>query len=1367
MLWLLPYLAWLVPVAFLYWLVFAGGPPASSGSSPSPSSWYFPVKRLWALLAVRRLREARAQRLARLTAAADPRAADRAVFLPSEYDRRLEEPRLLLAEGVVDSLCFHGADFHGSYLMVRLTRMRHCLARVALQLKVGDDVYQLPQMPDSLMSRTGGAWTAGGDWGCLRIEVLEPLRSWRVAFNGVLREGPPRSHRGWDGLPGDQDRLRHVRFNFIWHACSTVYNCRHDWSPRLLADTLAREPWRSDNWMDIIKGHVGGYDQWGTLHGEVRVEGAAAREVYLRGLRQRRWGANEAGRLHRRVTVSGVLRNGVMYSVGADCHPGQLSHAAYGHVRDTEGALHPIDWSSLSLPQLAEDRELIPKHFVLQFSAGGVRYESAVHLPGATTAAVLCERPWSWLMLLEPAECSLQWACRGQGVQQGVGLAEFCYRYDGACPLPPAAPAPLLHLRDSKVSPGPLVLGLGERACRSSALVGGKGASLAALTALLAKAAAEDADDAPYRVPAGFCLTVTALERQLAASAALREALDTLTAEAAACSSEGVDAKLSARCEAVCALFAATPVCEEVAEEVRGALRRLEADADAGPGASWAVRSSAVGEDGDELSAAGQNATFLGCRGADGVLDGVRRCWASLFALQSVQYRRQHAQPVAAPMAVVVQRMVDARAAGVLFTCDPTTGDPRTLLITANYGLGESVVSAAVDPDVFTVRRDMAGHMHVSERRAGSKQHRVVLAEGGGVREEEAAGAAALCLSDDEALLLARVGPRLERAFGGARDVEWAFADGRLFLLQSRPVTALFNWTDFELLHEMDSPVTSDDDVWSTANTGEVMPGATSPLAYSTVTRANDVCTGRAAAKEDLLEHRFHHFIPVTHHHVCINVLALTLRNVRAELDLASDVVDLAIFGHKATTARMHRAAVRRHGVNMDARRQLVLLADALRSAWGSAASVRRARGIADGLDVDERARAAASAREALAAIEDRLPALAQCFLQHTLTSSVSSFSQVVAVTVLAEGSKDLSTQHITDVAAMLSCTGGDVVSAGVPSAIEAIAAAVRGGGRWQEFVALEPAEGMSWMQRHCPRAHQLAVDFLDKFGHRVIREWDEDPALLVASLQPLVKSMSPGSAGAAGAERPAPAALESVIRRLSSPRRATTRLLLRYLLPWFQRCVANRESTKEAGVRAIHKFRRAFRTLAVLLEREGLLPDRGLVPFLTVWELHRLTLEQPDPTLVAKARRRKRRWAEWDNLAFPEIMHGVPQPVDVSGGGGSADGEVLAQGTPVSESSATARACVVLSLHGDQGVGQLQAGDILITHSTDVGWSPYFPMLGGVVTELGGLISHGAVVAREYGLPCLVGVQGATRTFKTGDIVKINGKTGALSKVQ
>ncbi|KAK3917387.1 Putative phosphoenolpyruvate synthase [Frankliniella fusca] len=1378
MLWLLPYLVWLSPAAFLYWLVFASERPRPASTPYSQSGWHFPLKRLWALLSVRRLKAARAKRLAAL--AGDPAAAhqarEEAVFLPTEYERRLEEPRLLLAEGIVDSLCFHGADFNGNYLVVRMTRMRHCLARVALQLKMGDSVYQLPQMPDSLMSRTGSTWSAGGEWGGLRLEVVEPLRTWRVAFNGVLREGAPRQHQDWDGLPGDQAGLRHVRLHFLWHACSDRYDCRHDWSAELLADTLAREPWRSDKWIDIIKGHVGGYDQWGTLHGEVRVEAEEAVELYLRGLRQRRWGANEAGRLHRRLTVSGVLKNGAMFSVGADCHPGHLSHATYGHVRTPQGDLHSITRTSLSLPDLAEDPEHIPKHFVLKFSAGGVRYASAVHLPRAAPCTVLCERPWSWLMLLEPAECSLEF--RGaEGVMEGVGLAELCYRYDGPCPLPAASPAPALHLRESKTlqDPGRLLLDLEERACRRTSLVGGKGASLAVLTAL----AREDKDPgaaAAYSVPAGFCLTVTALERQLASSPALRAAVDGLAEAAAGAPSEGVDAALSARCEAVGALFAREPVCAEVAAEVRSALRRLEeaAAGEAPPGTlRWAVRSSAVGEDSDELSAAGQNATFLGCRGAEAVLDGVRRCWASLFALQSVQYRRQHAQPVDAPMAVVVQRMVEADTAGVLFTCDPSSGDPRTLLVTANYGLGESVVSAAVDPDVLVVRRDMTGAMRVAERRIGDKKHRIVLSESGGTVEEAVAAAdsSAVCLTDAQVLSLARAAARLERAFGGARDVEWAFAGGRLHLLQSRPVTALFNWTEFELLHEMDTPFCSDEDVCSTANTGEVLPGATSPLGLSTVTRACDMCTSRAAANGDV-NRRFNSCIPVTHNHVTINVLSVMLLKVGRELDMGTHVVDLAIYGHRATTPEMHRAALRRNGSRADALMKAGLFLESATRAWNAARMVRTAQRLNRELDVHERAARATTARAVMRVIVEALPKVTETLSLHSFVSSVSSFSQIIAVVVLTEGAKELSTDHLTDVAAMLSCTGGDVVSAGIPTAMQAIASAIRDGcPAWQDFVDLAPEQGMQWLEQHCPKAHHMTAAFLQQFGCRVVREfdpktvtWDEEPSRLVASLQSLVGNARDGAQDRA---RPTPASVHELVDRLKSPKKATTRFLLRRLLPWFQSAVVNREFTKEAVIHLIHKFRQAFRRLGALLEKEGRLPDRELTGYLSLWELHCLASQQPDPVLIAKARRRRRCYPAWDALSFPEIMYGVPKPMQFEEPDPAVGGEVVTKGTPVSESSVTARACVVLGLEGAQGVAQLRAGDVLITHSTDVGWSPYFPMLGGVVTELGGLISHGAVVAREYGLPCLVGVQGATRLFKTGDTVNINGKTGALSKVK
>lgn len=138
----------------------------------------------------------------------------------------------------------------------------------------------------------------------------------------------------------------------------------------------------------------------------------------------------------------------------------------------------------------------------------------------------------------------------------------------------------------------------------------------------------------------------------------------------------------------------------------------------------FAVRSSAIGEDGDDASSAGQNDTFLGLRNLDEILESIKLCWASLFTYQSVEYRRQHIQPIDTQMSVVVQIMIPSDCAGVIFTCHPANGDPSKILITANYGLGESVVSGAVDPDSYVIKKMYDSHdLVIDNKQVGTKTH--------------------------------------------------------------------------------------------------------------------------------------------------------------------------------------------------------------------------------------------------------------------------------------------------------------------------------------------------------------------------------------------------------------------------------------------------------------------------------------------------------------------------------------------------------------------------------------------------------------------------------------------------------------------
>jgi pyruvate,water dikinase len=306
--------------------------------------------------------------------------------------------------------------------------------------------------------------------------------------------------------------------------------------------------------------------------------------------------------------------------------------------------------------------------------------------------------------------------------------------------------------------------------------VGGKGASLGELIA------------AGIRVPPGFVVTTVAFERAMAAVDPDRS----IVGEVARLDPDdhGTVARVTA---GVRGRVRSAPLPAELAAAVAEGYRALGAEAE-DPGVPVAVRSSATGEDSAEASFAGLQDTYLWVRGAGEVAGRVRACWASLYSVESVSYRLRRGLPEEAmAMGVVVQRMVDARCSGVMFTRSPTTGDRSVVAIEASWGLGSAVVSGLVTPDRYVVNK-VTGEL--LERTVPSKlrQHRPDPA-GQGVVDEEVPEQLRErpCLSDDEIAALLRMARLVERHYGSAQDVEWAISrepDGGLFLLQSRPETA-------------------------------------------------------------------------------------------------------------------------------------------------------------------------------------------------------------------------------------------------------------------------------------------------------------------------------------------------------------------------------------------------------------------------------------------------------------------------------------------------------------------------------------------------------------------------------------------------
>ena len=299
------------------------------------------------------------------------------------------------------------------------------------------------------------------------------------------------------------------------------------------------------------------------------------------------------------------------------------------------------------------------------------------------------------------------------------------------------------------------VLRFDDPGCADVASAGGKGASLARMAGL----------DLP--VPPGFALPADALAASLDANA-LRAALE-----------EGAGARTAERCRA---LVLEAEVEAELADDIAAAHTEL------GDDASVAVRSSACAEDSETASYAGQQETFLGVRGRDELLERVRDCWASFFSERALFYREKHGSLEDLAMAVVVQRMVAADVAGVLFTIDPVRRRRDRMVVEAVFGLGEAAVSGQVTPDHYVLTRSG----EVKKRKVAVQPHALMSDEDGGTVERELSEDVGGRHTLDEGQLraLAELGDHLEEKLGAPQDIEWAFENGELYVLQARPVTA-------------------------------------------------------------------------------------------------------------------------------------------------------------------------------------------------------------------------------------------------------------------------------------------------------------------------------------------------------------------------------------------------------------------------------------------------------------------------------------------------------------------------------------------------------------------------------------------------
>ncbi len=746
-------------------------------------------------------------------------------------------------------------------------------------------------------------------------------------------------------------------------------------------------------------------------------------------------------------------------------------------------------------------------------------------------------------------------------------------------------------------------------------------------------------------------------------------------------------------------------------------------------GGAVAVRSSAVGEDGTVASFAGQQETFLGVEGEADLLHAIERCWASLDSDRAVAYRRHQGIRDEPVMAVVVQRLVAALVAGVLFTRDPLDPAQRQMLVEASWGLGESVVSGKVTPDRFHLDRETG---RVLDRHVAVKTLQRTAA---GEEPVPAERQSIACLSDEQLAALAELGRRVEAFYGEPRDVEWALAEGRFWLLQARPITAAGHAEREQVRQEeiaaLRGRASPDGTVWSRFNLAEVLPEPT-PMTWALVSRY--LMSGKGGFGAMYRDLGYAPDRSLDDEGVFDLVCGRPYCNLSREPRLHGRHLP---FEHPfaALKADPRRALYPTPIVNPRRFRPLTLLLLPALLPWLAlkhvAAGIRQQRllntfagrfrqEIAPAFQQETRQ----GQEQDLIRLDDR--ALVQMMEQWARRTLVDFARDSLKPTALAAISLARLEQKLAVV------LGGE-------RARETAREMVMG-------VRPDPEADLPGAVRDLAAGKLSRADFLTRFGHRGSEEmelsrprWAEAPELLER----------PGSLAATPAhEGPTPRERLSAIPRLAPFQRD----LLLEEVSILHTCLALRETGKHYLMLGHALIRRVL----LELDRRGRLG--GGVFFLTPEELPRLIAGE-DLSAVIVQRRRRRALAlglEVPPVLFSDDLEAIGRPAQPEGGDSW-------QGVPLSAGVAEAPALVLDQPH----VGTMPAeGYILVCPSTDPAWVPLFVHARGLVMETGGVLSHGAIVAREFGLPAVAGLPGVLRNVRTGQRLRVDGGRGTVRVV-
>ncbi|MFF9592593.1 rifamycin-inactivating phosphotransferase [Streptomyces sp. NPDC014646] len=842
------------------------------------------------------------------------------------------------------------------------------------------------------------------------------------------------------------------------------------------------------------------------------------------------------------------------------------------------------------------------------------------------------------------------------------------------------------------------------------AVVGGKGAHLGGLSGIEG-----------IRVPGGFCVTTDAFRRIMAEAPSIGDRLDQLSR---------LNPDDRERIRTLSAQIRRTiegiAVPGDLATAITRALARL------GEQAACAVRSSATAEDLPTASFAGQQDTYLNVVGPTAILQHVGRCWASLFTERAVTYRRRNGiDHRTVHMAVVVQQMVFPHAAGVLFTADPVTGNRKVATVDAGFGLGEALVSGLVNPDVFKVR-----HGEVVSRTIAAEQRAVHALPAGGTQEAaiDSQPQEQPTLTDAQVVQLVQLGRRIEAHFGRPQDIEWCLADDGFQIVQSRPITTLF---------PVPEAGDQENHVYVSVGHGQMMTDPMKPLGLS---------MWQLTAMAPMHEAGGRLFVDVTRRLASpasrAGLLDLVGRGDPLTRDALETVLDRDDFVPSLPDAGPDGPPTGGASAPIETDPAIVT------------GLIERSRASIDALERDIRTKTGPALFDfLLEAFEEHKRVLGDPLNLRAIMAGME------ATWWLNDKLQEwLGEKNAADT---LTLSAPDNVTSEMGLALLDVADVIR---PWPEVVAfLQGVEDEGFLDELAKlaggtEARDAIEAYLDRYGMRCVGEiditrprWRERPTTLVPVILDNVRNFEPGTAERRFEQgrKKALKKEQDVLSRLRDlPDGDQKADETKRMIDRVRTFIGYREYPKYGIVCRYFVYKQALLAEAERLVQADVLREKEDIFYLTFQECHDVVRSnQVDEQLIQQ---RKDLFRSYHALTPPRVLTSDGEAVTGAYRRDDVPAGALV-GLPVSAGTVEGRARVIL----DMAEADVEAGDILVTTCTDPGWSPLFVGITGLVTEVGGLMTHGAVIAREYGLPAVVGVEQATRLIRDGQRIRVHGTDG------